>query len=221
MICGKTVLQSFFSTLLQLDVRSQSLCGPWCASLHYSQQLVWRLRVDKSLACCALHFDCHRIAGPVCDCFRTCTFSLESCFLWCSVSLLARWQDISVHILRRFWRLLAVCTTGVVLLTLHNVQELMNLDDVARLASLMECFFLVVASTRNMSAPRWETLFFGTLLMRHHEYSRSHHHHQRTQDRHSNTKCSLKITKITASSKTIIFTWQMPPKISLFLARIT
>ena len=171
---------------------------------------MWRLCVIKSLTCCALHFDCHRIAGPICDCFRTCTFSLERCFLWC-------WQDISVHLLRRFWRLLAVCTTGVVLLTIHNVQELMNLDDVARLASLMECFFLVVASTRNMSAPRWETLFFGTLLMRHHEYSRSHHHHQRTQDRHSNKK----ITKITASSKIIIFTWLMPPKISLFLSGIT
>ena len=32
-ICGKTVLQSFFSTFLQLDVRSQSLCGLRFASL--------------------------------------------------------------------------------------------------------------------------------------------------------------------------------------------
>ena len=66
-----------------------------CKSLHFSQQLVRRLRAGKSLAC-------HRIAGPISDCSRTCIFPLESCFLWCSVSLLARWQDISVHPLRRF-----------------------------------------------------------------------------------------------------------------------
>ena len=31
-ICGKTMLQSLFSTLLQLNVRSQSLRGVWFAS---------------------------------------------------------------------------------------------------------------------------------------------------------------------------------------------
>ena len=44
---------------------------------------------------------------------------------------------LPVHPLRRFWCILAVCITGVVLLFLHNVQELMNLGDVARLASLV------------------------------------------------------------------------------------
>ena len=67
MLCcfGDTAAVSLFSTPLKLDVRSQSLCGLWFASLPTSQQLVWRLRVGKTLACCALRLDGHRIAGPV------------------------------------------------------------------------------------------------------------------------------------------------------------
>ena len=154
-----TVLQSLFSTLLQLDVRIQGLLWSMvCKSLHHSQQLVWLLHVGKSLACCALRFDCHRIAGPIFD---------------------ARWQDISVHPLRRFWRLLAVCTTGVALLSLRVVQELMNLGELAHLAVLLsvghglawslaylsECAYsLVVASTRKVERSAFGDLVFFLVL---------------------------------------------------------
>ena len=40
-------------------------------------------------------------------------------------------------------------------------------------------FFLLLRQQGRLSAPRLEALFFGTVLMWHHEYSRSHHHHQK------------------------------------------
>ena len=48
-VCGKALLQSLFSMLLQLDVRTQSLCGPCFASLStILSRSVRRLRVGTT-----------------------------------------------------------------------------------------------------------------------------------------------------------------------------
>ena len=62
-ICCETVLQSLFSTLLQLGCAiPEPLWSMVCECLHFSQ----RLCVGESSECCVLRFVGHRDKVPVC-----------------------------------------------------------------------------------------------------------------------------------------------------------
>ena len=108
--CLGSWLQSLFSTLLQLAVRTQSLSGLWFASCSTFLSSWYAVSVSANPWNSALRFACHRIAVPACLFLRACAFPLESCFLWCSLSLLACWQDFPARCVDsgEFW---AVYTT--------------------------------------------------------------------------------------------------------------
>ena len=91
-------LQSLFSTLLQLVVRSQSLCCLWfaCLSTFLSN---WCSAAVSANPWNVVHFVLWVTATQFLFFFlRTCSFQLENC----SVSLLACWQDFPCS-LHRLW----------------------------------------------------------------------------------------------------------------------
>ena len=102
------VLQSFCSWMC--DSRALVVYGSQGSALFSAA--AWRLRVGKSMACCGLRFDGHRV------------LLLESCFLWCPHSRVGKTPlSILCDDSGEFGR---CAPTGVALLSLHNFQELMN-----------------------------------------------------------------------------------------------
>ena len=102
-VCGTCCfgrwLQSLFSTLLQLDVRSQSLCGLCMVCKYLLVPRCWCSVAVSANPWFDVHFVLWVTATQLLIMFllSACSFQLEYCYLWCSLFWLACWLNFPVR----------------------------------------------------------------------------------------------------------------------------